>query len=192
MGNDFQTLSLIVTVLGIILSIFSMLLIFLGKRIQGTSGKQQISYKGIEVRTDAVILLICISVSAAIIPLYFQYKLNLKNYPEKISQLEQQLIEINKGQKKFTVQGYIFDGESKQPLEGAHIRVLRITDIPPEQIGTIGPTDDQGSYNQCLEFAGPSDRLRLVAEKTGYSSQEIVISKDNVTFPPLLIKKVMR
>jgi hypothetical protein len=189
MADNFQTLSLIVTVLGIVLSVFSMIFIFLGKRIQGASGKQQLSYKGLELRTDAVILLICISVSAAIIPLYFQYSLHLKNDPAEIARLKGQLKEAEEGQTRFTVNGYVTDGVSRQPLEGARIRVVRITVIPPKDVTTIGPTDNQGSYGQALAFEGPGDQLRLVAEKDGYSSQEIVISRNWVTFPPVLSKK---
>ena len=189
MSDYFQMLSLIVTVLGIVLSVFSMVFIFLGKRIQGTSGKQQLSFKGLEMRTDSVILLICISVFAAIVPLYFQYSLHLKSDPAEVERLRADLTKAEEGETRFTVNGYVTDGVSRQPLAGARIRVVRITVIPPKDVTTIGPTDDQGSFGQALAFEGPSDQLKLVAEKDGYSSQEIVISRNWVTFPPVLSKK---
>lgn len=196
MGDAFQSLSTIVTTLGIILSLLSMMIIFLGKKIQGTSGKQQVTYKGFEIRTDAVILLIIVSVFAASSPLYLQFKYRLQIDPAEIANLKNQLAstkeELNKLKEAKTdinVYGIFHDGASGQPLGGARIRVLRTSVIPSAQVAILGPTNDQGSLTQTLQLQGPNDRLSLIAEKEGYNNQDISISAGYITFPANLIKK---
>lgn len=187
--DAFQLLSLIVTALGIVLCIFSMIFIFLGKKIQGAPGQQQISFKGLEMKTNAVIILVIVSVVIASLPLYFQYDLHLRQYPIEIENLKKQLDDTKKASSDFNVQGIFTDGTSRQPLTGARIRVVRKSEYPPVYIATLGPTDDQGTLTQTLKLEGTRDQLSLTAEKENYYTQEILISAGGVIFPANLIKK---
>ncbi len=201
MIDFFQILSIIITILGIALCVFSMFFIFLGKRIQGASGKQQIKYKELEIRSDAVIILLCISVIAAVLPLYLQYRLNIQGYQQTIEKnnelrqtidkMQSQLQSAQAGPMRIYMTGQVWDGSERErkPLGGVIIRVMRNDPEPAREITRIGPTNDTGFFAKEIPFEGPDDRLTLLAEKSGYSTQEIIIGKDMIIFPPVLSKK---
>lgn len=68
-----------VTALGIVLSLFSMLFIFLGKSIAGTgTGRQIIKLFGVEIQTNSVMTLLIVSLFTAGFPLGLEFYLILK------------------------------------------------------------------------------------------------------------------
>lgn len=67
-----------VTALGVLLSLFSILFIFLGKSAAGTgNGSQTLKFGGIEARTNAVMTLLIVSVVTALLPLCLEFYLIL-------------------------------------------------------------------------------------------------------------------
>lgn len=68
----------IVTALGVLLSLFSILFIFLGKPIAGTDGSSQtVKFGGVQARTNSLMTLLIVSVVAAVLPLCLEFYLIL-------------------------------------------------------------------------------------------------------------------
>lgn len=81
--NDFVVYT--VTALGVLLSLFSMLFIYLGKSIAGTDEKPQtIKYGKLEVTTNSVMGLITASLVTAVLPLCLQFYLILEGKTQPI------------------------------------------------------------------------------------------------------------
>ena len=67
---NLDILYFIVTGVGVLVTLFSLFFIGLGKKITGTDGQEIRLLKGVEIRTNSVIMLLIVSVGTTVFPLY--------------------------------------------------------------------------------------------------------------------------
>ncbi len=172
-----MVLSYVVTILGIVLCVFSMALIVAGKRLPGDKGKAQvIKFKQLEIRTNAVITLLIVSVVVAVAPLAMLF------YTSKEG-------EGFDKQGKFFIVGRVED-ESGRSLEGATAKVVQVDRngkaVPIEE-KTIG-TDGAFDFKVSLDTMMGDNNIRLETDKPGYRKQTIIMQLKQLNVPAVLIK----
>lgn len=173
-----EFLSYVVTIVGILLCLFSMIFIFVGKRIPGDKGEPQIiKYKDLELRTSSIITILLVSVAVTALPLcllfYLEYKRTIQPKPPTDYQL--------------FLAGRI-DDETGRPLEGA---TAEITEIYPN--GKTGKSekknvDTDGTFEFAVSMEA-NNKLKLETHKEGYRKQKVILQLTGVNFPSVLIKK---
>lgn len=170
-----EILSYVVTVVGILLCLFSIIFIFAGKRIPGDKGGPQIiKYKGLELRTSSIITILLVSVAVTVLPLFLLSYLEYKK-PESPSVYD------------LFLTGRI-DDESGRPLEGA---TATITEIQPDG-KTNQPQKKMVEADGNFDFAvrvGADNKVKLETFKEGYRKQTVILQWKAVTFPSVLVKK---
>src|SRR5712692_8644122 len=108
--NDRTVLSYAITFLGFVLCIFSMAFMMRGRPMAGDKGSQVIKYKGLELRTNALLMLLIVSAVVAVLPLGFNYYLSP---PPEAAQKGSAAIQTN----SLFIVGRVDDQEGK-PIEG--------------------------------------------------------------------------
>lgn len=166
-------LSYAITTLGFLLCGFSAVFMLRGKPIAGDQGAPQvIKYKGLEVRTNAIIMLMLVSVVVAVLPLGLLYYYAPKEPPEKA-----------KKDVKLFITGRIED-ESGKGLRGA---TVTLTD--PGGEAQVKSVDADGSFDFSLTVKDEEDRIKLRTEKPGYRPQHLIMGFNWVNFPSVLVKE---
>lgn len=154
-----------VTVFGFVLGALSFAVVFLGKRIPGDRGRnQEIEFKGFKMRTNAVVMLLAVSVVVAVLPLSLQAWLLSKRPAEQDLTLY--------------INGQVVD--AKGPVEGATVTVTNMKDVKPGERENPLPlethvTKSSGSFDFSPLPFGQGDKYKLVAEKEGHVEQIFIM-----------------
>lgn len=164
-------LSYAVTLLGWLLCVFSAAFMLRGKPMPGDRGSPQvIKYKGLEVRTSAIILLLAVSVVVAVLPLFL-----LARYPRPVTPPP---LLAPRPPVKLWISGRVED-ESGRGLSGATVTLGDNKEVKA--------VDGDGSFNFTVTLA-EGERLKLRTEKQGYRPQNLVLGLDFVIFPATLVQ----
>lgn len=187
-----QTLLYVVTGLGIMLSVFSFVVIFRGQRIPGDTGTaQELEFQGLKLKTNVVVMLLAVSVIVAVLPLLLQAWLSAK--AQEISAHQQTAAAPPAPPRELLISltGQVLDG--KNPIEGARVTVLNLKDVkpgdpPPEVAHT--DTDANGSFDIQQFPLGEGDRYKVVAAKEGFIEQAVRLGPGGaVIFSTVLVAK---
>jgi len=172
--NDRTILSYAITFLGFVLSIFSMVFMLRGRPMAGDRGSQVIKYKGLELRTNALLMLLIVSVVVAVLPLGLNYYLS-----PSAEQMQKAAAAVPSS---LFIVGRIDDQEGK-PIEGARVTLL---DIDGHELDHSNVGGD-GSFAFERHLKGPGYRIKLRTEKDGYRPQNLILGVNDVNFPSVLI-----
>jgi hypothetical protein len=173
MGMD-SILSYCITALGTLLCLFSMVFIFLGKKIAGGSGTPQVvNFKGLEVRTDAVVMLFIVSVLVVALPLLL---LHYRPLPTPI-------VATPPVPAKFYITGNVHQPDGS-PLEGAQVQVLKNGSIQ----NVNEQPDGLGNFSTEIELR-EGEQLKIITTKDGYINQTLFLSRESLTYPTVLVHR---
>lgn len=178
-------ISTIITVAGLIFTVFSLLIVFLGKKVgEKEKGPQKIKIgKYVEVNTNSVIMLVLIMVFLSIAPLGFTYwKPELSNYIEK-SEVEKKFMPL----KDLSLQIYgavvLDDGSWAK-----NVKIEVIRDYKHKADTLVERTGEQGEFFIELNQAKPEERYSIIWSLKGYSSKKLSFGFNNYPFPLKLSK----
>lgn len=178
-----EILSYLVTVLGIALCAFSAGFMLRGKPIPGGgSSPQVIKYKNLEVRTNAIIMLMIVSVAVSVLPLGLQAYVDLHRKPPPV------LSTVPAMPEKTTifVDGHVAD-ESGEDMEQA---IVTATNTETQSQLKEVRTDQSGAFDLPLKDVNRArDRIRLVVQKEGYKPQTFILRAESVTIPAVLVRR---
>jgi hypothetical protein len=173
-------LSFIVTGLGVLLVIFTLLAISMGKKlVKGKDDPQEIEFKGLKLRTNSMIMLLLVSVIVAVSPLLLMAY--IQTHPGNTTDTKSTSTTMD----TIFVVGQVNDGAGKA-LGGATIKAIN-TD-KNEIIGEK-TTEDDGTFEMKLQFNRNKDRIKLITEKGGYRKYTIVLGTEQVSYPSVLIRQ---
>lgn len=172
-----QVLLYVVTALGIMLSVFSFVVIFRGQRIPGDTGTaQELEFQGLKLKTNVVVMLLAVSVIVAVLPLLLQAWLSAK--AQELSARAQPASAAPAPAKPrellISLTGQVLDG--KNPIEGARVTVLNLKDVKPgDPLPEVAhaDTDANGSFDIQQFPLGEGDRYKVVAAKEGFIEQVV-------------------
>jgi hypothetical protein len=168
-----EILSFAITSLGFLLCGFSALFMWRGQPIPGDRGAPQvIKYRGLEVRTSAIVMLLGVSVIVAVLPLVLLY---YGPEPDRSAKVE--------ARRKLFIVGRVED-ESGRGLVGA-----RVTLTKPDGTKEETPIEADGAFDFELTMGQPDARLKLRTEKQGYRPQHLILGLNWVNFPSVLVKE---
>lgn len=164
-------LSSIISITGLVFVAFSLLIVFLGKKIDPKgSGQQRIKVGSyVEVNANAIITLIIIMVCLSIAPIVLAYwRVDLKNYIH-VDEVSQKY--IPKKDLSLTIEGAVYP-EGKHSADGVFITV----------IGEMGDslvsekpyyTDEQGWFDITLPNLDNQTKYKITWEKEGYAKETL-------------------
>ncbi len=179
-------LGAIITIAGIIFFLFSLALIFLGKKIGGddkTPQKVKVG-KYVEISTNAVLMLVLITACFAMAPLALTFwKPDLSNYVHK-SDLAKNYLAID--DLSMIVHGVVLDQE-KRFADSVDIVVIR---GEAQQSDTLHDmTDEQGMFYIELHEARPMEKYSIIWQKPGYSERRVSFRFNEIAYPLVLEKE---
>jgi hypothetical protein len=148
------SLMLIITLVGLVSFMISLLIIFLGKRVgEKGSGQQQIKISNyIQIGTNSVLMLVIITAAFAISPLALTYW-----KPDVTAEAEEY--------SKITLGGHVYD-ENEQPALSVDLFVIREYDGKMDTAAKLS-TGRHGEFSVPLENCKPSERFWVVCYKPG-------------------------
>jgi hypothetical protein len=178
-----EILSYIVTVLGIALCAFSAAFMLRGKAIPGSgSSPQVIKYKDFEVRTNAIIMLMIVSVAVSVMPLGLQAYVDLHRKLPPVVAAAPAIPEKT----TIFVDGHVAD-ESGADMEQA---IVTATNTDTQSQLKEVQTDQSGAFDLPLkDVSRTRDRIKLVVRKEGYKPQTFILRAESVTIPAVLVKR---
>lgn len=169
-----------VTILGVLLSVFSFVVILRGRALPGEGGAaHEVEFRGLKLRTSAMVMLLAVSVIVAVLPLVLQYLLSTRAVavaappaqPKACPPVPPAVPEC-----KIWLTGQVTD-EGRNPIAGAQVTVLDITDTkpgaPPDVVNRT-QTDVSGTYDIPAFTIGTIQRYKVVAEKNGYVAPKAI------------------
>jgi hypothetical protein len=164
-------LGYIVTGFGFVLAALSFAVIFRGRRLPGDRGSsQELEFKGFKVRTDAVVMLLVVSVIVTVLPLSLQGWLAARNAdrPAAPSSAAAPPSDVH-----IYINGEVLDVNGRR-VEGAVVTV--------ENIGAGASaakierrTDASGAFDFPELTFKPGDKYRLIASKPNHVEQYFYI-----------------
>lgn len=166
-----ESLSLLITIIGLISFLISLMIIILGKKV-GERGRQQIKISNyIEIGANSVLMLVMITATFAIAPLAFTY------WKPEVTADEYSKILIN---------GYVND-ENGIPADNVKINIVRNY---KERFDTISKmSSSQGSFIMTIDNAKPSEQYEIICSKSGYNISRISFGFNIISFPITLKKE---
>lgn len=178
-------LSTIITLSGLIFTILSLALIFLGKKVGEKDDKQQRIKVGkyVEVNTNSVITLILIMACFSITPLILAYwKPDLTNYVEKndLSENYMPLEDLS-----ILIYGAVVleDGSWADNVKMEIIRNYQ------QKVDTlIERTGEQGEFLIELQQTKPMEKYTIIWSKDGYAQKKLKFGFNEYPFPLKLSK----
>lgn len=177
-----EILSYLVTALGVALCAFSAGFMLRGKPIPGSgSSPQVIKYNNLGVRTNAIIMLMIVSIAVSVMPLGLQAYVDLHRkapaLPAAPAMPEKTTIFVD---------GHVAD-EFGEDMEQA---IVTATNTETQSQLKEVRTDQSGAFDLPLkEVNRARDRIRLVVQKEGYKPQTFFLRADSVTIPAVLVKR---
>lgn len=179
-----STISVIITIAGIIFFGISLAIIILGKKVGAGNTPQHIKLGKLEVNTNSVVTLLIITAVFALAPLGLSYwKPDLSNYvhQEKVDSIyiHREKIESEYIRKDVLESNYLpLNGlnmnirgdviDEKGWANGVKIRITR--SIGEDKTTTEAKTDQMGSFNIDLQNIRPRERYELNLKKEGYEN----------------------
>jgi len=189
-----QALLYVVTGLGIMLSLFSFVVIFRGQRIPGDTGTaQELEFQGLKLKTNVVVMLLAVSVIVAVLPLLLQAWLTAKaqDISAKAQPTSAALAPAKPRELLISLTGQVLDG--KNPIEGARITVFNLRDVKPgDPLPEVAhtETDANGSFDIQQFPLGEGDRYKVVAAKEGFVEQVVRMGPGGaVIFSTILVAR---
>ncbi|MCD4732009.1 MAG: hypothetical protein K8R74_15490 [Bacteroidales bacterium] len=160
-----EAISLLITIIGLIAFLISLMIIILGKKV-GERGKQQIKVSNyIEIGTNSVLMLVIITGTFALAPLALTY------WKPDVTADEYTKIHVN---------GFVND-EDGVPADNAKIYFVRNY---KESFDTISMTaSSQGSFHMVIENAKPSEQYEIICSKSGYNIFRVSFGFHIISFP---------
>ncbi len=181
-----QGLIYAVTALGVLLSIFSFIVIFRGQRIPGDTGSaQELEFRGLKLKTNVVVMLLAVSVIVATLPLSLQAWLLAKAQDDGAV--------VHKGPDlEIFITGQVLDAAGSQ-VERATVAVTNLKNFkpgdPPRPVQTV-LTDGSGGFDFPPLPLGPGDKYKLVASKEGFVEQTVYMGPGGaVGFKTILVPR---
>lgn len=180
--NHPMILSYIITFLGLSLCGFSTVFIYLGRKISGDSGEPQIlKYKGVEVRTNAVITLLLVSVVVAVLPLGLLY---FKPLPAG----EKTEDPPKKAARTLWIIGRVED-ESGAVVREAMVKLSHVEPSSgPDVKSEVRIIGGDGQFDFPAVAIDEEQGIRLTTEKEGYKSQTLILGVGQVNYPLVLAR----
>lgn len=168
-----ESLSLLITIIGLISFLVSLLIVILGKKVgERGGGKQQIKIGNyIDIGTNSVLTLVIITAAFAIAPLALTY------WKPDVTSDDYSKIQIS---------GYVSD-ESRTPAENVKISIVRNFENSFDTISKM--SDLQGSFMMSIKNAKPSEEYEIICDKDGYHISRVSFGFNVITFPITLKKK---
>ena len=186
-----QYLVYLVTVLGVVLCMFSFAVIFRGQRVPGDEGNpQELEFKGLKVRTNVVVSLLLVSVVVAVLPLVLQawpriVEARSRSCPDQVA------TPAKPQDLALFLTGQVLDNQG--PVEGASVTVVNLKDSKPgdqQQPVAKVVTDGSGSFDFAPLPLSDRDRYKVVAAKDGYIEQYVYMGPAGaVTVRTVLVAK---
>ena len=193
-----QGLIYAVTALGVLLSIFSFVVIFRGQRIPGDTGSaQELEFRGLKLRTNVVVMLLAVSVIVATLPLWLQAWLLAKAEDARAKQtgtssVDDSAVVHKSPDLEIFITGQVLDAAGSQ-VERATVTVTNLKNFkpgdPPRPVQTV-LTDSSGGFDFPPLPLGPGDKYKLVASKEGFVEQTVYMGPGGaVGFKTILVPR---
>lgn len=159
---NINTLSVIVTISGIIFFAISLAIIILGKKVGDSNNPQYIKLKGIEIKTNSVVTLLIITAVISLTPIGLSYwKPGLDDYVSRKT-IETDYIPLEG--LSLTIRGNVID--ERGWADDVKIKVSR--SLGEISSVTDSETDQMGFFVIDLANVKPKERYELYLKKEGY------------------------
>jgi hypothetical protein len=173
MGAHVEYLAFAITAIGVVLCLFFMVFMFWGSKIPGDNGKPQIiKYKGVELQTNSIVMVLLISTIVTVLPFGLTKYLDYKKTEQTID---------------LFVTGRVED-EGGKALEGAVAKVTKLKLNGSAKVLFSKSVDSDGSFEFQFPLSG-KDKIKIETEKPNYRKQSVIIQIDGVQFHPVLVRK---
>jgi hypothetical protein len=192
-----QGLIYAVTALGVVLSVFSFVVIFRGQPIPSDTGSaQELEFKGLKLKTNVVVMLLAVSVIVAVLPLSLQAWLLGKEQDLRAKQPASPAGNLAVGHNapdlEIFITGQVLDAAGSQ-VERATVTVTNLKNFKPgdlpSPVQTV-VTDGSGGFDFPPLPLGPGDKYKVVASKEGFVEQTVYMGPGGaVGFKTILVAK---
>lgn len=168
-----STLILVVTIIGSIAFLISLLIVILGKKVGESGGrKQQIKIgEWVNVGTNSVLALVIITAAVALAPLALTFW-----KPFVVADAYSRIL----------ITGMVLD-EHQSPADNVDINIIRSYDGSYDTIRWT--TGMQGNFTIPLKNAKPDENYEIICSKTGYQITRVSFGFNVIPFPITLLKK---